>query len=108
MYTGLTAVGGRHYSNESLIFLKSTRLARINDVYPIGQSTGTVNVAGQVWDLWVGMNGNMKVYSFIAPEVRNEFSADAKEFYEYLEETQAFPASSQNLIGELAAQINPA
>lgn len=79
-----------------------TRLARLGDVYPIGQSTGTVTVAGQSWDLWIGMNGAMQVYSFIAPNVVNDFSADAKEFYNYLEQAQSFPASSQNLIGEFA------
>lgn len=77
-----------------------TRLARLGDVYPIGESTGTVTVAGQSWDLWIGMNGDMQVYSFIAPGVMNEFIADAKEFYNHLEQTQGFPASSQNLIGE--------
>lgn len=59
-------------------------------------------MAGQSWDLWVGMNGAMQVYSFIAPNVMNEFSADAKEFYNYLEQNQAFPASSQNLLSECA------
>ena len=93
--------------NDADTFFDQLRLARLNDVYPIGQSTGTVTVAGQSWDLWVGMNGAMQVYSFIAPEVRNEFSADAKEFYNYLEQNQGFPVSSQNLIGECDFAYQP-
>lgn len=48
----------------------------------------------------------MQVYSFVAPETRNEFSADAKEFYNYLEQTHGFPVSSQNLIGESTTQTS--
>jgi len=77
-----------------------TRLARLGDVYPIGASTGMVTVAGKTWDLWIGMNGNMKVYSFVAPSTMNSFSADAKQFFNYLQTNQGFPVSSQYLIGE--------
>ncbi|KAK3395153.1 glycoside hydrolase family 12 protein [Podospora didyma] len=73
-------------------------LARLGDIYPIGSSTGTVTVAGRTWDLWVGMNGSMKVYSFIATSTVNSFSADVKQFFNYLQSNQGYPASSQNLI----------
>jgi len=70
------------------------------DVYPIGQSRGMVTVGGQQWDLWIGMNGNMKVFSFIAPQTTNQWSGDAKLFFNYLAQSQGYPASSQNLIGK--------
>ncbi|KAK4143132.1 glycoside hydrolase [Dichotomopilus funicola] len=73
-------------------------LARLGDVYPIGTSQGNVNVAGQNWDLWVGNNGAMKVFSFIAGSPVNSFNADVKEFYTYLESSQGFPSSSQYLL----------
>ncbi|KAL2021673.1 hypothetical protein VTK56DRAFT_6765 [Thermocarpiscus australiensis] len=54
-------------------------LAKYGDIYPIGSSVGTVTVAGRTWNLWVGMNGRVK-------------------FFNYLQSSQGFPASSQNLI----------
>ena len=45
------------------------------------------------------MNGAMKVFSFIAPSPMNSFSADVKQFYTYLANSQGYPASNQNLIG---------
>lgn len=42
----------------------------------------------------------MRVYSFIAPTVVKSFSTDVKTFFNYLEQTQNYPASQQNLIGE--------
>jgi len=76
-------------------------LARLGDIYPIGKSTGTVTVAGKPWDLWVGMNGQMQVYSFVAPSPVTTFSADVKLFFNYLRTNQSFPANKQNLIGRL-------
>jgi hypothetical protein len=72
----------------------------LDGVYPIGQSSGQVNVAGMTWDLWIGYNGAMRVYSFIAPTVVKSFNADVRVFFKHLEQTQNFPASQQNLIGE--------
>jgi xyloglucan-specific endo-beta-1,4-glucanase len=82
-------------------------LGRYGDVYPIGSSTGTVAVAGRTWDLWIGMNGNMKVYSFVAPQIINSFSADVKQFFSYLQDSQGFPAASQNLIGMTTLSLFP-
>ncbi|KAK4154614.1 glycoside hydrolase family 12 protein [Chaetomidium leptoderma] len=74
-------------------------LARLGDVYPIGQSSGQVTVAGRTWDLWIGYNGAMRVYSFIAASPVRSFTADVKEFFRHLEKTQNYPSSQQNLIG---------
>jgi len=78
------------------------RLARLGNVYPIGQNSGTVNVNGQNWELWIGYNGSMKVFSFIAQGTTNSWSGDAKQFFSYLERAQGFPSSQQNLIGKLS------
>jgi xyloglucan-specific endo-beta-1,4-glucanase len=59
-----------------------------------------VTVAGKTWDLWVGMNGSMKVFSFVSPTTLNSFTGDAKEFFKYLQANQGYPASSQYLIGK--------
>jgi xyloglucan-specific endo-beta-1,4-glucanase len=45
----------------------------------------------------------MKVYSFLTTTPNNpytNFSADIKLFFDYLTKEQAYPASTQNLIGE--------
>jgi len=80
---------------------KKTRLARLGNVYPIGKSTGMITVAGRQWDLWVGMNGDMKVFSFLPPAgvVLNSFSTDVKLFFNHIQACNGYPASSQNLIG---------
>lgn len=61
-----------------------------------------MNVGGKQWDLWIGMNGAMKVFSFISPQQTNQWSGDAKQFFTYLQNSQGFPASSQNLIGRIS------
>ncbi|KAH7316900.1 endoglucanase [Stachybotrys elegans] len=73
-------------------------LGRLGDVYPIGNQVGTANVAGQQWNLYYGYNGNMQVYSFVAPNQVNSFSGDVKQFFDYLASNRNYPASSQYLI----------
>lgn len=80
--------------------LTACRLGRYSNADPIGSSTGTVNVAGRDWELHAGNNGAMKVYSFVASGTLNSFSADVKDFFNYLESNENYPASSQNLIGK--------
>ncbi|KAH7558179.1 glycoside hydrolase family 12 protein [Bipolaris maydis] len=73
------------------------RLARY-DVYPIGSSQGMVTIGGRTWELFYGLNGAMKVYSFVAPSPIPNFTADVKDFFAYLTENKDYPASTQNLI----------
>lgn len=80
----------------------SLRLARIGGVYPIGSKVTTVNLAGYNWDLYVGPNGNMKVFSFMPSDGSWKFSfnADLKIFFNWLAANQGYPISQQNLIGK--------
>ncbi|KAI8934074.1 hypothetical protein NX059_008838 [Plenodomus lindquistii] len=75
-------------------------LARIGGVYPIGSKIASVTVAGYGWDLYYGLNGAMKVYSFLPANGAwyYTFSADIKAFYTYLNSNQGFPITTQNLI----------
>lgn len=66
-----------------------------------------VTIEGNEWELFIGMNGAMQVYSFVAPSPRNDFSGDAKQFYNHLESEQGFPVDSQNMVGKSAAQSLP-
>ena len=97
-YDVFTAADPNHV-NSSGDFELMIWLGRLGDVYPIGKSTGNVQVAGRTWDLWVGMNGNMKVFSYVAASPVNSFSADARLFFKHME-TQGFPANKQYLIGK--------
>jgi hypothetical protein len=97
-YDVFTATDPNH-ANSSGDYELMIWLARLGGVYPIGKSTGTVTVAGRSWDLWVGMNGQMRVYSFVAASPVTTFSAALKLFFNYLQTTQNYPASKQNLIG---------
>lgn len=74
------------------------RLGRFGGVQPIGSSQGTVTVANQSWELWVGSNGDMKVFSFVAPSAIKSFSSDIKGFFDYITNNNGFPASSQYLL----------
>jgi len=78
-------------------------LGKYGGVCPIGSPVCSVALAGRTWDLWVGFNGRMKVYSFVPPSggIIRSFSGDVKEFFNYLQANHKFPASSQNLIGTL-------
>ena len=80
------------------------RLDVLGNVAPIGSSRGTVMVAESSWELYVGNNGDMVVYSFVATSSMNSFNADVKAFFSYLQENDDFPADSQNLIGKI--QLN--
>ncbi|KLU82945.1 endoglucanase-1 [Magnaporthiopsis poae ATCC 64411] len=73
-------------------------LGRYGDIQPIGSQIGTANVAGRNWQLWTGMNGNMRVYSFVTTQgAIGSFNADIKAFFNYLQQNQGFPASRQYL-----------
>jgi xyloglucan-specific endo-beta-1,4-glucanase len=76
------------------------RLGRYGNVYPIGSSTGQVNVGGRQWELFYGLNGQMKVYSFVASSPINSYDGNVKDFFTYLTNNKGFPASSQNLISK--------
>lgn len=75
-------------------------LGRYGSVYPIGSKKATVNVGGRTWDLYVGYNGSMKVFSFVASSPITNYSGNMKDFFNYMTSNEGFPASQQNLISE--------
>lgn len=60
----------------------------------------TVDIAGHSWDLYIGTNMGMQVYSFAATSNIGSFNADVKDFFDYLADNQGYPANAQNLLGE--------
>jgi xyloglucan-specific endo-beta-1,4-glucanase len=59
-----------------------------------------VQVAGYTWDLFTGYNGAMRVYSFVVPNGQPiySFTADVKEFFNYLVKNYNFPESQQYML----------
>jgi xyloglucan-specific endo-beta-1,4-glucanase len=71
-------------------------LAALGGAFPIsstGQPIATVTIGSYSWKLYYGLNGSMKVYSFVATNTINNFSGDLKEFYTYLIKSQGFPGT---------------
>ncbi|KAK4187515.1 glycoside hydrolase family 12 protein [Podospora australis] len=73
-------------------------LARFGNPTPIGTLTRTVSVGGFSWNLYIGMNVNMKVFSFVAPSNISTWNGNAKDFFEYLRVHREFPVASQYLL----------
>lgn len=88
-FTSSTSSGDTEY--EVMIWL-----AAIGGAGPIsstGSEIATPTVAGTSWNLYYGLNGSMKVYSFVAASQVTNFNGDVKEFLTYLTESQGLPAS---------------
>jgi len=101
-YDVFTAADPNHV-NSSGDYELMVWLGRLGGVWPISQAgapVATVTIAGYTFDLYTGYNGSMRVYSFVRAgnsDIKS-FSADIKLFFNYLEQTQQYPASTQNLI----------
>ena len=81
------------------------RLGNLGNVYPIGDSHGQVQVGGREWELYIGMNGDMKVFSFIAPEQIQTFEQDIRPFFDHITDAHEFPAENQYLISTYEQQL---
>lgn len=58
-----------------------------------GSPIATPTVNGVTWDLYYGLNSQMKVYSFVAPTQQTAFSADLVDFVDNLVSAQGMPTS---------------
>ena len=71
-------------------------LAAIGGAGPIsstGSAIATVTISGIEWDVYVGPNGAMTVYSFVAKSSVTSYSGDLLDFFTYLEKDQALSNS---------------
>lgn len=55
------------------------------------------NIANEPWELFIGYNGETKVYSFVAPEERPSWEGDVMSFFRHIERDCGFPAKEQHL-----------
>lgn len=79
----------------------TSRLGQFGGAQPLGSQIGTANVGGATWQLWYGVNGSQKTYSFVTTSgQKTSWNGDILSFFQYLEQNNGFPASSQYLIGK--------
>lgn len=76
------------------------RLGRYGSATPIGTQVGSADLGSTTWEIWNGMNGDMKVYSFVASDPVTSFGADIKDFWDYLTDNFSYPADSQYLLSK--------
>lgn len=80
------------------------RLARYGTVQPIGKQIGTATVGGKSWELWYGTTvqagAEQKTYSFVSGTPIKSYEGDLKAFFDYISDTQNFPATTQYLISK--------
>ncbi|KAF2444376.1 glycoside hydrolase family 12 protein [Karstenula rhodostoma CBS 690.94] len=60
---------------------------------PIGKAIATVTIGGASYKLFYGLNGDVKVYSFVASKNNGNFNGDLNLFFKYLTSSQGVPSS---------------
>lgn len=88
-FTSSSTGGSAEY--EIMIWLAA--LGGAGPISSTGSAIATVTLAGVSWKLWYGLNGSMKVFSFVAVSQVNNFSGDLKTFITYLTSNQGMPTS---------------
>ena len=85
-----TSPGGDH-NYAIMVWLGA--LGGAGPISSTGSPIATPTVAGIKFNLYLGPNGSMQVYSFVAPSAREAFDADIAEFVAYLIEEHGLPAA---------------
>ncbi|KAJ5142733.1 uncharacterized protein N7515_001520 [Penicillium bovifimosum] len=80
-------------SNEYEIMVWLAALGGAGPISSTGSAIATVDINGVSWDLFVGPNGSMTVYSFVAASTVTSFEGDLLEFFKYLENDQGLSSS---------------
>ncbi|KAH8800610.1 endoglucanase A precursor [Xylogone sp. PMI_703] len=90
MFTSSSSSGSNEY--EVMVWLAA--LGGAGPISSTGSPIATPSIDGQTWRLFYGLNGNMKVYSFVANSGSvSNFSGDLLNFFKYLESSQGMPSS---------------
>jgi len=65
-------------------------------IQPVGSSIQSgISLAGHPWTLWSGPNQNWQVFSFVSADGNiNDFSADLKDFFDFLEQSHGVAGSN--------------
>ncbi|KAK4861227.1 hypothetical protein LT330_004143 [Penicillium expansum] len=71
-----------HEEIEVIVWLAS--FGGAGPISSTGKSIATVWISGHEWDLWVGPNGKMTVYSFVARSTITNFGGNMLDFFNHL------------------------
>ncbi|KAF1952207.1 endoglucanase A precursor [Byssothecium circinans] len=89
IFTSASGSGSSEY--EIMIWLAA--LGGAGPISATGSPIATVTLAGKSWKLYYGLNGSMKVYSFVASSQINSFNGNLMEFANYVTSKQGMPKS---------------
>ncbi|KAI0154404.1 family 12 glycosyl hydrolase [Xylariaceae sp. FL1272] len=89
LFTSSTSSGSSEY--EIMVWLAA--LGGAGPISSTGSPIATTTIAGVSWNLYYGLNGSMKVYSFVASSQVTSFSGDLKLFLTYLSSNQGLSTS---------------
>ena len=89
LFLSSSADGDAEY--EIMIWLGA--LGGAGPISSTGSPIATPTIAGHQWQLFSGPNGEMQVFSFVAPSSTENFSTDLKQFLTYLQENQDLAAT---------------
>ncbi|KAF2642088.1 endoglucanase A precursor [Massarina eburnea CBS 473.64] len=101
LFTSSTASGDAEY--EVMIWLAA--LGGAGPISSTGSPIATVTLAGKSWKLYYGLNGSMKVYSFVASSQVTSFSGNLMDFFNYLISDQGL--SSSQILTSAGAGTEP-
>ncbi|KAF4768073.1 hypothetical protein N7455_000356 [Penicillium solitum] len=87
LFLSSTPTGSEEY--EIMVWLAA--LGGAGPISSTGKTIATVTLNGVEWDVWVGPNGQMTVYSFVAKSTVTDFSGDLLDFFDYLVKNQGLP-----------------
>ncbi|KAF7525547.1 hypothetical protein PCG10_004785 [Penicillium crustosum] len=87
LFLSSTPTGSEEY--EIMVWLAA--LGGAGPISSTGKTIATVTLNGVEWDLWVGPNGQMTVYSFVAKSTVTEFGGDLLYFFDYLVKNHGLP-----------------
>ncbi|KAL5346873.1 hypothetical protein ACLOAV_008016 [Pseudogymnoascus australis] len=105
IFSSTTAGGNSDGSSDYEIMIWLAAIGGAGPISSTSSAIASVTVAGHEWDLWYGLNGSMKVYSFVAASEVNSFDGDLLEFYTYLVSSQGF--SDAQYITSIGAGTEP-
>ncbi|RHZ44009.1 putative endoglucanase [Aspergillus thermomutatus] len=89
MFLSSSASGSDEY--EIMVWLAA--LGGAGPISSTGSPIATPTIAGIKWNLYLGPNGSMQVYSFVAQSTTESFSGDMLDFFKYLESNQGLSSS---------------
>ncbi|KAI9371513.1 concanavalin A-like lectin/glucanase domain-containing protein [Aspergillus egyptiacus] len=92
-------------SSEYEIMIWLAALGGAGPISSTGSPIASVTLGGVSWNLWYGLNGDMRVYSFVASSTTRDFSTDLVDFINYLEDSQGL--SSTQYLTHVQAGTEP-